>query len=130
MAQQLLLRCLVARFWETPYTAKLVDWDTSLHDRFMLPQFVRQDFNDVVDEIRASGLRDGQGVVRSPLRVPLPADGRILSGRHADRTPQGDRTVVRPRRRVDRHGDLALRRFLAGATAGDGRRDDQHAALR
>ena len=55
MAQQLLLRCLVARFWEKPYSAKLVDWDTSLHDRFMLPQFVRQDFNDVVDEIRQAG---------------------------------------------------------------------------
>lgn len=55
MAQQLLLRCLVARFWETPYKARLVDWDTSLHDRFMLPQFVRQDFSDVVAEIQQTG---------------------------------------------------------------------------
>ncbi len=55
LAQQLLLRCLIARFWERPYETKLVDWDTSLHDRFMLPEFVRRDFADVVEETREAG---------------------------------------------------------------------------
>jgi uncharacterized protein (DUF2126 family)/transglutaminase-like putative cysteine protease len=57
LAQQLLLRCLIARFWEQPYKARLVDWDTTLHDRFMLPEFVRRDFYDVVTETRACGYK-------------------------------------------------------------------------
>ena len=55
LTQQLLLRCLVARFWERPYIERLVDWDTTLHDRFMLPHFVGQDFADVIDETRQCG---------------------------------------------------------------------------
>ena len=55
LAQQVLLRCLVARFWTQPYNPPLVAWDTTLHDRLMLPHFVQLDFDDVVSETRRSG---------------------------------------------------------------------------
>ncbi len=55
LAQQLLLRGMVVRFWEQAYDVQLVDWETSLHDRFMLPHFVRADFSDVINDLQSSG---------------------------------------------------------------------------
>jgi uncharacterized protein (DUF2126 family) len=53
--QMLLLRCLIARFWKTPYTGRLIPWGTSLHDRWMLPHFVAEDMRDVVLDLQRAG---------------------------------------------------------------------------
>ena len=55
VAQQLLLRALVARFWQQPYRAPLARWGTELHDRWMLPTYLRLDFEDVLAELSEAG---------------------------------------------------------------------------
>jgi len=55
IVQNLLLRTLVSRFWNTPYEEKTVRWGTELHDRFMLPHYVEGDLADVVGDLRRWG---------------------------------------------------------------------------
>jgi uncharacterized protein (DUF2126 family)/transglutaminase-like putative cysteine protease len=55
LAQQLILRGLVAMFWKTPYRQRPARWGTALQDRFALPHFLWHDLGDVVAELRRAG---------------------------------------------------------------------------
>ncbi|MBU3538637.1 DUF2126 domain-containing protein [Polynucleobacter sp. UK-Gri1-W3] len=55
IVQQLLIRALIARFWDKPYLAPATRWGTELHDRCLLPTFIKMDFADIMEEMQSLG---------------------------------------------------------------------------
>ncbi len=79
VVQQLLLRALVARFWQQPYMAPVTRWGTELHDRFLLPTFVQQDFNDVIEEMNQAGFAFKAAWFAPHFEFRFPLIGKLQS---------------------------------------------------
>ncbi|MGR4871470.1 DUF2126 domain-containing protein [Variovorax sp. LARHSF232] len=77
IVQQLLLRALIARFWDAPYSAPATRWGTELHDRFLLPSFVKMDFDDVIAEMNAAGFAFDANWFAPHLEFRFPLVGQI-----------------------------------------------------
>ena len=79
LVEMLLIRALVCMFWKRPFEGSLVRWGTALHDRFMLPHFVRSDFSDVLDQLRQSGYNFDEKWFASHLEFRFPKIGSIAA---------------------------------------------------
>lgn len=55
LLQLLLVRALVARCWQTPYTQSLIPWGTQLQDQFFLPHYIQTDWLNVLQDLDEAG---------------------------------------------------------------------------
>ena len=78
LAQHLVLRGLVARFWKEPYEKPLVRWDSEIHDRWMLPHFIWQDFKDVLGDLSEHGYEIDPSWFDSHLEFRFPRIGDLI----------------------------------------------------
>ncbi|WP_127110633.1 DUF2126 domain-containing protein [Pararhodobacter zhoushanensis] len=89
LAQQLLLRAIIARCWNSPVVGKPVRWGTVLHDRFMLPHYLWEDLLSLLGDLRQNGFDfdpvwfEAQSEFRFPFCGQLEVEGVHLEVRQA-----------------------------------------------
>jgi uncharacterized protein (DUF2126 family) len=80
LAQQLLVRAFVARFWKKPYIDPPIRWGTRLHDRYLLPYYVEKDFALVTEELRHAGYGMETEWFAPHIEFRFPVYGRVNYG--------------------------------------------------
>ncbi len=77
LAQQLLVRALIAWFWREPYQQPPIRWGTRLHDLFLLPYHVEHDFARAIEEVRSAGYALDVAWFAPHVEFRFPVYGRV-----------------------------------------------------
>ncbi|MEV6772519.1 transglutaminase family protein [Nocardia sp. NPDC051030] len=80
MVQSLLVRALVLRFWEEPYTAPLLRHGANLHGRYLLPHFLMADIADVAADLRSHGIEFDISWLEPFSEFRFPRIGTVVLG--------------------------------------------------
>ena len=89
LAQQLLIRAIIARCWKAPVEGKPVRWGTVLHDRYMMPEFLWADFLTLLEDLARHGYEvdpvwyEAQAEFRFPFCGQVEVKGAHLEVRQA-----------------------------------------------
>ena len=118
MVQSLLVRSLVAWFWDEPLRAPLIRHGANLHGRYLLPHFLIHDIADVAADLRAHGINFDTSWLDPFTEFRFPRIGTAVFDGRRDRTARRDRAVERARRGVHRGRHGPLRRLVGGADPG------------
>ena len=78
LVQLLLIRALVATFWNKPYQHKLIKWGSELHDRFMVHHYVRRDMQDIVQYLNDEGINFKIEWLEPFFEFRFPTLGRLV----------------------------------------------------
>ncbi|MGY6648386.1 transglutaminase family protein [Wenyingzhuangia sp. IMCC45574] len=85
LVQMLLVRTLVAWFWNEPYEHNLVRWGTQLHDKFLIEHFVREDIKDIVSQLNKAGYEFDESWFDPFFEFRFPLHGMVdINGMHLE----------------------------------------------